>query len=112
MLPYQVGTFVNTKIDHIFKLLWRSQVIELEKDKKVRLQFLSGFFAEGTEFWELEPENEFTRTTHTIIVQPRGFLKKLAWNLKVRRKHDKMVEAFLDNLKRAAETEINCGLYP
>lgn len=112
MLPYQVGTFVNTKIDHIFKLLWRSQVIEIDQYKKIRLQFLSGFFAGGTEFWELEPENEFTRTTHTIIVQPQGFLKKLAWNLKVRRKHDKMVETVLDNLKRAAETEKNYGLYP
>jgi hypothetical protein len=104
-LPYQVGTFVNTKIDHIFKLLWRSQVIEINQNKKIRLQFLSGFFAGGTEIWELEPENEFTGTTHTIIVKPQGFLKRLAWNLKVRRKHDKMVEAFLDNLKRAAETE-------
>ena len=59
----------------------------------------------GTEIWELEPEDEFTRTTHTIIVQPQGILKKMVWNLKVRRKHDKMVEAFLDNLKRVAETE-------
>ncbi len=107
-----MGTFVNTQIDHIFKLLWRSQVIEINQKNKIKLQILSGFFAEGTEIWELEPENEFTRTTHTIIVQPQGFLKKLAWNLKVRRKHDKMVEAVLDNLKRAAETELNCGLCP
>lgn len=105
MLPYQVGTFVNTKIDHIFQLLWRSQVVEIKQYEKIRLQILSGFFAGGTEIWELEPENEFTRTTHTIIVQPQGFLKKLAWNLKIRRKHNKMVEAVLDNLKRAAETE-------
>ena len=112
MLPYQVGTFVNTKIDHIFKLLWRSQVIEINQYKKIRLQFLSGFFAGGIEIWELEPKNEFTRTTHTIIVQPQGFLKKLVWNLKVRRKHDKMVEAVLDNLKQEAETEKNYGLYP
>ena len=105
MSSYQVGTFVNTKIDHIFKLVWRSQVVEINQDKKIRLQFLSGFFAGGTEIWELEPENEFTRTTHTIIVKPQGFLKKMAWNIKVRRKHDRMVEAFLDNLKRVAETE-------
>jgi ribosome-associated toxin RatA of RatAB toxin-antitoxin module len=105
MSSYQAGTFVNTEIDHIFKFIWRSQVIEINQDKKIRLQFLSGFFAGGAEIWELEPENEFTKTTHTIIVKSQGFLKKLAWNLKVRRKHDKMVEAFLDNLKRAAETE-------
>ena len=112
MLSYQVGTFVNTKIDHIFKLIWRSQVIEINQYKKIRLQFLNGFFAGGTEIWELEPENEFTRITHTIIVQPQGFLKRLAWNLKVRRKHNKMVEAVLDNLKQAAETENNHSLNP
>jgi len=103
-LPYQVGTLVDTKIDHIFKLRWRSQVVEVIPDKKVRLQFLDGFFAGGTEIWELEPENGFTKTTHTIIVQPQGFLKKLVWSLKVRGKHNKMTEAFLDNLKRVAET--------
>ncbi|MFZ0482262.1 MAG: hypothetical protein WAL93_02640, partial [Desulfobacterales bacterium] len=105
VLPYQVGTFVNTKIDHIFKLTWRSQVIEINQNKKIRLQFLNGFFAGGTEIWELEPENEFTRTTHTIIVQPKGFFKKLVWNLKVRRKHNNMVETVLDNLKQAAEAK-------
>lgn len=103
--PLQPGTFVNTKIDHIFKLAWRSQVVEMIPYKKIRLQFLDGFFAGGTEIWELEPENEFTRTSHTIIVRPQGFLKKLAWNLKVKRKHNKMTEAVLDNLKRVSETE-------
>jgi hypothetical protein len=112
ILPYQVGTFVNTRIDHIFKLHWRSQVVEIKQHNKIRLQFLSGFFAGGTEIWELEPEKEFIRTTHTIIVNPQGFLKRLAWNLKVRRKHDKMVDAVLDNLKRAAETKELRGLSP
>jgi len=102
--PYQVGTFVNTKIDHIFKLVWRSKVVEMIPNKKIRLQFLDGFFAGEAEIWELEPENEFTRTSHSIIVRPQGFLKKLVWNLKVKRKHNKMVEDFLDNLKRMAET--------
>lgn len=104
-LPYQVGTNVNTFIDHIFKLKWRSQVVELIPDEKIQLQFLDGFFAGGTEIWELEPENGFTRATHTIIIRPQGFIKKLIWNLKVRRKHDRMVEALLDNLKRMAETD-------
>ena len=102
-LPYQVGTYVDTRIDHIFNLRWRSQVVEVIPDQKVRLQFLDGFFAGETEIWELEPENGFIRITHTIIVRPQGFLKKLAWSLKVRGKHDKMTEAFLDNLKRVAE---------
>ena len=48
-LPYQVGTVVETKVDHIFKLKWRSQVVALVPDQKIRLQFLSGFFAGGTE---------------------------------------------------------------
>ena len=104
-LPLQQGTFVVTKIDHIFKLQWRSQVVELIPDKKIRLQFLDGFFAGGTEIWELEPEKGSVKTTHTIIVRPHGFFKKLAWSLKVRGKHNKMTEAFLDNLKRFAETE-------
>ena len=105
ILPYQVGTLVSTEIDHIFKLLWQSQVEEIKQNKNIRLQFLNGFFEGGTEIWELEPENEFTRVTHTIIVHPQGFFKNLAWNLKVRRKHNKMVETVLENLKRAAESE-------
>jgi len=104
-LPYQVGTYIDTSIDHIFKLRWRSQVVEVIPDKKIRLQFLDGFFAGGTEIWELEPEKGFTKTTHTIIFHSQGFFKKLVWSLKVRGKHDKMTEAFLDNLQRIAETE-------
>ena len=104
-LPYQVGTNVNTFIDHTFKLKWRSQVVALIPNEKIQLQFLDGFFAGGTEIWELEPENGFTRATHTFIVKPRGFIKKLIWSVKVRYKHDLMTEAFLDNLKRMAETE-------
>ncbi|MBL7178865.1 MAG: SRPBCC family protein [Desulfobacterales bacterium] len=104
-LPYRTGTFVHTKIDHIFKLTWRSRVEEVICDHTIRLQFLDGFFAGGTELWKIEPEDAFTRVTHTIIVRPRGLFKKLAWSLKVRRKHDKMLEALLDNLKHLAETD-------
>lgn len=104
-LPYQVGTNVNTFIDHIFKLKWRSRVVALIENEKIQLQFLDGFFAGGTEIWELESENGFTRATHTIIIRPQGFIKKLIWSLKARLKHDRMVEALLDNLKRMAEKE-------
>jgi hypothetical protein len=104
-LPYQVGTNVNTFIDHTFKLKWRSQVVALIPNEKIQLQFLDGFFAGGNEIWELEPENGFTKATHTIIVKPQGFNKKLIWSVKVRYKHDRMVEASLDNLKRMAETD-------
>ncbi len=103
-LPLRQGAFITTKIDHIFKLLWHSQVVEIIPDKKIQLQFLDGFFAGGAEIWKLEPENGFTRATHIIIIRPKGFIKKLVWNLKVKRKHNKVVEDFLDNLKRMAET--------
>jgi hypothetical protein len=73
-------------------------------DRKIRIQFLDGFFAGGTEIWELESVGEYTRVTHIIIVQPKGFLRRLAWVLKVRLKHNKMIEALLDNLKELSET--------
>jgi hypothetical protein len=101
--PYRVGSRIKTEIDHIFNLKWHSQVMEVVPGERVRLQFVDGFFAGGTEIWELESIGEFTRTTHTIIVKVNGFLKKFAWGLKVRRKHDNMVEIFLDNLKSLAE---------
>ena len=103
--PYQAGTFVKTRIVHIFELEWTSRVEEVVPDSKIRLQFLDGFFAGGTEIWELESQKEGTRVTHTIIVQPEGLFKRLAWALKVRLKHDKMVEALLDNLKRLCEAK-------
>ena len=102
--PYQAGTLVKTRIVHIFELEWNSRVEEVIPDSEIRLRFLDGFFAGGTEIWELEIAGEYTRVTHTIIVQPKGFLKKLAWALKVRLKHDRMVEALLDSLKRLSET--------
>lgn len=101
--PYGVGTLVKTKVAHIFELEWTTRVEDVLPPSKIRLQFLSGFFAGGTEIWELESLGEETQVTHTIIVQPKGFLGNLAWALKVRTKHDKMVEAVLDNLKRVSE---------
>jgi carbon monoxide dehydrogenase subunit G len=101
--PYRTGTLVETRIEHIFKLSWRSRVQEVIQDTKIRLTFLNGFFSGGTEIWELEGVDEHTRVTHTIVVQPKGLLRKLAWNLKVRRKHDKMLEKFLDNMKHVLE---------
>ena len=105
-LPYQVGTLIRTKINHIFKLEWRSRVEEIIPDTKIRFQFLDGFFAGGAEIWELKDMGGETRVTHTIVVKPRGSIRKIFWGLKVRLKHNKMVEAFLDNLKRAAEANI------
>jgi hypothetical protein len=100
--PYQVGTRVHTKIDHIFKLQWNTQVEECIPARKIRLRFKDGFFAGGTEFWELVDKGNAVRVTHTIIVKPKG-LRKIAWLLKARRKHDEIVESVLDNLKQAVE---------
>ncbi len=102
--PYQVGTIVETKIDHIFNLDWRTQVVEIIPGKKIRLQFLDGFFSGGTEIWELNEAGNGTAVTHTIIVNPKGIIRKAVWNVKVRLKHDKMVEIVLDNLKELCET--------
>jgi uncharacterized protein YndB with AHSA1/START domain len=101
--PYGVGTLVKTKITHIYEVEWNARVEEVLPPSRIRLHFLDGFFAGGTEIWELESLGEETQVTHTIIVQPTGFLGNLAWALKVRTKHDKMVEAVLDNLKRVSE---------
>ncbi len=100
--PYQVGTIVGVKIDHIFKLQWKTRVEELDPNGMIRLRFLDGFFAGGTELWELKEEDGLTRVIHTIIVKPKG-LKKLAWLLKARLKHDRIVESVLDNLKKVSE---------
>jgi hypothetical protein len=102
--PYRVGSIIKTRILHIVTLDWNSRVEEIIPDKKIRLEFLNGFFAGGTEFWELDSVDEYTRVAHTIIVQPKGVFKHLAWILKVRRKHDTIVEALLDNLKKVSET--------
>jgi len=103
--PLKPGATVRMHINYIFKLTWQSQVEEVIPDKKIRLTFLDGFFAGGAEFWEFETEEGGTRTTHTIIVDPQGFWRKSAWNLKVRLKHDKMVEQMLDNLERVANEQ-------
>ena len=102
-LPYQAGTIVRTNINHIFKLEWRSQVEEVIPDSKIRLRFLNGFFSGGLEFWELENKGDHTWVSQTIVVQPKGVIRKIFWNVKVRLKHNIMVEEFLDNLKCIAE---------
>jgi hypothetical protein len=101
--PYDAGDFVETRVEHIFKLKWVSQVEAVAPYRMIRLKFQSGFFAGGTEIWEFEAAGEKTRVSHTIIVAPQGVIKRAAWLLKVRRKHDRMVEQFLDNLKHLAE---------
>lgn len=102
--PYRVGTLINTKIEHLFRLEWNTRVEKIVPGEKTRLRFLDGFFAGGTEIWEFEVLDTGTRVTQTIIIRPRGILRKIAWFLKVRNRHDVMVEKFLDNLNQFAET--------
>jgi hypothetical protein len=104
--PYMAGDLVETRIEHIFQLEWISRVDQVVANQSIRLIFQSGFFSGGTELWELYPQANGTSVSHTIMVDPKGFFKRLAWVTKVRRKHDKMVELFLDNLKRTAESNV------
>lgn len=103
--PYSVGDIVETRVEHIFKLQWTARVEQVIENRLIRLTFQDGFFKGGTELWEFSPQAGGTHVSQTIIVEPKGFLKRLAWVTKVRRKHDKMVEVFLDNLKREAEMQ-------
>lgn len=107
--PYDAGDLVETRVEHIFKLKWTSRVEAVEPNRMIRLAFQTGFFAGGAEIWQFEKAGAATRVSHTIIVDPQGVLKRSAWLLKVRRKHDKMVEQFLDNLKQVAENRLAMG---
>jgi ribosome-associated toxin RatA of RatAB toxin-antitoxin module len=104
--PYDAGDLVETRVEHIFKLKWVSRVEDVKPDHLIRLKFQTGFFAGGTEIWEFQESGEETRVSHTIIVEPKGLMKQAAWLLKVRRKHDRMVEQFLNNLELSAENGI------
>ena len=103
-MPYAEGDLVETRIEHIFKFKWISQVEQVVANQSIRLTFQNGFFSGGKELWELYPESNGTRVSHTIFVEPRGFFKWLVWAAKIRHKHDKMVELLLDNLKQTAES--------
>jgi hypothetical protein len=96
--PFGIGTIIKTRIVRRLKLIWTSRVEEVLPNKKIRIRFLDGFFAGGTEIWELESVGEYTQVSHTIIVKPKGLLRKLAWILKVRSKHNAMVETLLGSL--------------
>ena len=102
--PYREGNLVETRIENFVTLKWTSQVEQVVENQSIRLTFQNGFFSGGTELWEFHPEINGTRVSHTIFVDPEGLLKRLAWVAKVRHKHDEMVELFLDNLKRTAES--------
>jgi len=105
-LSYVEGNLVETRIEHLFEFEWISRVEQVVANQSIRLIFQNGFFSGGTELWEFYPETNGTLVSHTIYVDLKGFFKRLAWATKVRRKHDKMVELFMDNLKRTAESAV------
>jgi len=99
-LPYQVGTRVETRIDHVLDFVWHSRVEAIEPGRQIRLTFEDGLFAGGVEIWQFEPqEGDKTRLMHTIIVEPKGFIKNAIWTVKARRKHNIMVEKVLDAVR-------------
>jgi len=73
--PYRVGLLIKTRILHIIKLDWNSRVEEIIPDKKIRLLFLNGFFTGGTEIWELDSVDEYTRVTTQLLYNRKVFLK-------------------------------------
>ena len=103
--PYSVGDVVETRVEHIFKLKWTARVEQVVENRLIRLTFQDGLFRGGNELWEFSRQDKGTRVSQTIIVELKGFFQRLAWVTKVRRKHDKMVELFLDNLKHVAESQ-------
>ena len=67
-------------------------------------QIFRRFFYQRNGNLKNEERGEYTLVSHTIIVRTGSFFQKMAWVLKVRRKHDKMVEDFLENLQKVSET--------
>ena len=100
--PYRTGTLLTTHIDHLIKFTWHSRVLRVQRGRRIELAFLDGPFQGGTEIWELKPEKNGTRVTHTIIVAPRGVVR-LIWEWKGRTRHNVLAEQFLDNLKAHLE---------
>jgi uncharacterized protein YndB with AHSA1/START domain len=101
---YRPGMRLTTHIDQLLKFTWHSVVRRIEPDRRIELEFLDGLFQGGTEIWELKPEGTGTRVIHTIIVAPRGWVRRLIWNLKGRARHDALAEQFLQNLKVAVDS--------
>ena len=107
--PYQVGTTIRAETVYKIKLNWDSQVVQLQKDRSLVLQFQSGPFRGGYEVWELKVRGSCTRVSHTLVYNISNFFYRLVWQLKRgERKHNTLTDVTLLNLKRACEQ----GLLP
>jgi ribosome-associated toxin RatA of RatAB toxin-antitoxin module len=107
--PYQIGTVIRAETNYKIKLSWDSQVVQIEKDRSLVLQFRSGPFRGGYEVWELKVKGSCTRVSHTLVYNISNFFYRLVWLLKQgERRHNTLTEVTLQNLKRECEE----GLLP
>jgi ribosome-associated toxin RatA of RatAB toxin-antitoxin module len=107
--PYQVGTAIRSETIYKIKLIWDSQVVQIQKDRLLVLQFQSGPFRGGYEVWELKATGSWTRVSHTLVYNISNFFYRLVWLLKQgEKRHDTLTEVTLLNLKRECEE----GLLP
>jgi ribosome-associated toxin RatA of RatAB toxin-antitoxin module len=107
--PYQVGTTIRAETAYKIKLRWHSKVVQMEKDSLLVLQFQDGPFRDGYEVWELRPQGNCTRVSHTFVYNISNLLYRLVWVFKRgEKKHNTLTEVTLLNLKRECEE----GLLP
>jgi ribosome-associated toxin RatA of RatAB toxin-antitoxin module len=107
--PYQIGTVIRAQTNYKIKLRWDSQVVQIQKDRSLVLQFHSGPFRGGYEVWELKVKGSCTRVSHTLVYNISNFFYRLVWLLKQgERRHNTLTEVTLQNLKRECEE----GLLP
>ena len=107
--PYQVGTTIRTETNYKIKLSWDSQVVQIQEDRLLVLQFQNGPFRGGYEVWELQGNGSCTRVSHTLVYNISNFFYRLVWLLKQgETRHNTLTEVTLLNLKRECEE----GLLP
>jgi ribosome-associated toxin RatA of RatAB toxin-antitoxin module len=107
--PYQVGTAIRAETIYKIRLNWDSQVVQIQKDRLLVLQFQSGPFRGGYEVWELKAKGSCTRVSHTLVYNISNSFYRLVWLLKQgEKKHNTLTEVTLLNLKRECEE----GLLP
>jgi ribosome-associated toxin RatA of RatAB toxin-antitoxin module len=107
--PYQVGTAIRAETIYKIRLNWDSQVVHIQKDRLLVLQFQSGPFRGGYEVWELKAKGSCTRVSHTLVYNISNSFYRLVWLLKQgEKKHNTLTEVTLLNLKRECEE----GLLP
>jgi ribosome-associated toxin RatA of RatAB toxin-antitoxin module len=107
--PYQVGTAIRAETIYKIRLTWDSQVVQINKDRLLVLQFQNGPFQGGYEVWELKAKGSCTRVSHTLVYNISNFFYRLVWLLKQgEKRHNNLTEVTLLNLKRECEE----GLLP